>query len=135
ASIFVLRRGDIKQPLDAVGPGALDCVTALKANFDVKQEGARRAALARWITDPANPLTWRSVVNRVWHHHFGQDIVDTPNDLGRMGSLPTHPELLDWLAIEFRDGGGSLKKLHRLIMTSAAYRRVSTHDAANAKRD
>src|SRR5207253_3245877 len=96
---------------------------------------ARRAALARWLTDPANVLTWRSIVNRVWHHHFGRGIVDSPNDLGRMGSLPTHPELLDWLAVEFRDGGGSLKKLHRLIVLSAAYRQVSTHDEANAKRD
>src|SRR5207244_2693056 len=101
ALIHILKRGDIKQPLDAVGPGALDCVTALKAEFDAKQEGARRAALARWITDPANPLTWRSIVNRVWHHHFGQGIVDSPNDLGRMGSLPSHPELLDWLTVEF----------------------------------
>lgn len=135
ALIHILRRGDMKQPMDAVGPGALDCVTALKPEFDVKHEGARRAALARWITDPANPLTWRSIVNRVWHHHFGQGIVDSPNDLGRMGSLPSHPELLDWLAIEFRDNGGSLKKLHRMIVLSAAYRQVSAHEDANAKRD
>ncbi|MBI3824133.1 MAG: PSD1 domain-containing protein [Planctomycetes bacterium] len=146
AAIFVLKRGDIKQPLDAVSPGALDCVTALKGDFDVPilpsppgrgvgGEGPRRAALARWITDPANPLTWRSIVNRVWHHHFGQGIVDTPNDLGRMGASPSHPELLDYLAAEFRDGGGSLKKLHRMIVISAAYRQVSAHDDANAKRD
>src|SRR5262249_6072093 len=64
----------------------------------------------------------RSIVNRVWHYHFGRGIVDTPNDLGRMGARPSHPELLDWLAVTFRDGGGSLKKLHRLMVTSAAYR-------------
>ncbi len=133
--IHILRRGDVKQPLDPVGPGALDCLPSLKADFDVKDEGARRAALAKWITDPANPLTWRSIVNRVWHHHFGQGIVDSPNDLGRMGSPPSHPELLDWLAAEFRDGGGSLKKLHRMIVLSAAYRQVSAHDEANARRD
>jgi mono/diheme cytochrome c family protein len=145
ALIHILRRGDIKQPTEPVGPGALDCVTALKADFDpvlpspsgrgAGGEGARRAALARWITDPANPLTWRSIVNRVWHYHFGHGIVDSPNDLGRMGSLPSHPELLDWLAVAFRDGGGSFKKLHRMIVLSAAYRQVSAHDEANAKRD
>ena len=144
ALIHILRRGDIKQPQDAVSPGALDCVTALKGDFNILPsppgrgaggEGLRRAALAKWLTDPANPLTWRSIVNRVWHYHFGQGIVNTPNDLGRMGSLPSHPELLDWLAVEFRDGGGSFKKLHRLIVTSAAYRQVTTHDDANAKRD
>ena len=92
---------------------------------DLKDEGARRAALAKWITDPANPLTWRSIVNRAWQYHFGRGLVDTPNDFGRMGGMPTHPELLDWLAVEFRDGGGSIKKLHRLIVTSAAYRQVA----------
>jgi hypothetical protein len=91
--------------------------------------------LAKWITDKNNPLTWRSIVNRVWHYHFGQGIVDTPNDLGRMGGLPSHPELLDYLAAEFRDRGGSFKKLHRMLVLSAAYRQVSTHDEANAKRD
>ena len=78
----------------------------------------------------ATSLTWRSIVNRVWHYHFGRGIVDTPNDFGRNGAPPTHPELLDWLAVEFRDGGGSLKKLHRLIVLSAAYRQSSAHDAA-----
>jgi hypothetical protein len=84
--------------------------------------------LAEWIIDPQNPFAWRSIVNRVWQHHFGHGIVATPNDFGRMGSLPTHPELLDWLAREFRDGGGfirtpqSIKALHRLIVTSAVYR-------------
>ena len=75
---------------------------------------------------PDNPLTWRSIVNRVWQYHFGRGLVDTPNDFGRMGQLPTHPELLDWLAAEFRDGGQSLKQLHRLIVTSATYRQAST---------
>jgi hypothetical protein len=135
--IHVLRRGDVTQPLAAVGPGALDCVTALKADFVVpeKYEGARRAELARWITNPKNVLAWRSIVNRVWHYHFGRGIVDSPNDLGRLGGLPSHPELLDWLAVEFRDGHGSLKALHRLIVTSAAYRQVCDHDAAKAKID
>ena len=99
-------------------------LTALRARRP-DGRGQRRAALARWLTDPANVLTWRSIVNRVWHYHFGRGIVDTPNDFGRMGAAPTHPELLDWLAVEFRDGGGSLKELHRLIVTSATYRQSS----------
>ncbi|HEY6168157.1 MAG TPA: DUF1553 domain-containing protein, partial [Verrucomicrobiae bacterium] len=82
-------------------------------------------ALSKWLTDPQNPLTWRSIVNRVWLYHFGRGLVDTPNDFGRMGQLPTHPELLDWLAAEFRDGGQSFKKLHKLIVTSATYRQAS----------
>jgi len=97
-------------------------------------EGNRRAALANWIADDANLLTWRSIVNRVWQYHFGKGLVDTPNDFGRNGSRPTHPELLDYLASEFRDAD-SFKKLHRLILLSATYRQTSSHDAANAKRD
>jgi hypothetical protein len=91
----------------------------------VSHEGHRRAVLAHWITDPRHPLTWRSFVIRVWQYHFGRGIVDTPNDFGHMGGRPSHPELLDWLAVEFRDGGQSLKRLHRLIVTSAVYRQAS----------
>ena len=69
----------------------------------------RRAALARWISDPRNILTWRSLVNRVWHYHFGRGIVETPSDFGQMGALPTHPELLDWLAVTFLETAGSIK--------------------------
>jgi hypothetical protein len=102
---------------------------------DPKNEGSRRAALARWITDPKNSLTWRSIVNRVWHYHFGRGIVVTPNDLGRMGALPTHPELLDWLAADFQESGGSLKRLHRLIVTSAVYRQASRYQPSYAAID
>ena len=98
-------------------------------------ESARRAALARWITDPRNPLTWRSIVNRVWHWHFGRGLVSTPSDFGRMGALPSHPELLDWLADQFLESGGSLKSLHRLIVTSAVYRQSVRHDASFAAID
>jgi hypothetical protein len=136
--IFVLHRGDVEQKREQVTPGALSCVKELDADFkDVKEndEGSRRAALARWVADNRNPLTWRSIVNRVWHYHFGRGIVDTPSDLGRNGSRPTHPELLDWLAVEFRDGGGSFKKLHRLIVTSAAYRQSSADNPEAAKID
>ncbi len=92
-------------------------------------------ALAKWLSDPNNVLTWRSIVNRVWHYHFGRGIVATPNDFGRMGGALTHPELLDWLAVHFRDGGGSLKQLHRLIVTSAVYRQSSQHRADCARAD
>ncbi len=140
--IHVLPRGDVTRPGKEVGPGALSAVAALPAVFDLPPghpEGARRAALANWLTDPRNPLVWRSIVNRVWLYHFGRGIVDTPNDFGRMGQLPTHSELLDWLAADFRDNGQSLKRLHKLLMTSSTYRQASasdpaaeTADAANA---
>src|SRR4029077_12973084 len=103
--VQVLKRGEILKPLEPASPGALTCVGTLTARFELPAgagESARRAALARWLSDPQNPLTWRSVVNRVWQHHFGRGLVDTPNDFGHMGSLPSHPELLDWLAVEFR---------------------------------
>jgi hypothetical protein len=136
--IHVLRRGDVRQPGELVSPAALSCVPGLPGEMhvgDPGDEAARRAALARWIADPRNVLTWRCAVNRVWHHHFGRGLADTPSDLGRMGGAPSHADLLDWLAVEFRDGGGSLKKLHRLIVTSAAYRRSSRHDPVAAARD
>ena len=136
--IHVLRRGDVQSPLAEAPPGAVELVRALRPEFELdnpRDEAARRAALARWITAPENMLAWRSIVNRVWHWHFGRGLVDTPNDFGKMGSPPTHPELLDWLAVEFRDSGGSLKRLHKLLVTSAAYRQVSTHRAAAARVD
>ena len=136
--IFVLKRGDVSSPDKEVGPGALPFAKELTSQFDLPKdapEGARRVALARWITDDRNPLTWRVIVNRVWHYHFGRGLSDTANDFGRMGSQPTHPELLDWLAVDFRDGGQSLKKLHRLIVTSATYRQSSLGNPANEKID
>jgi hypothetical protein len=113
-------------------PGTLSALTFAPARFALPAEapeGERRAALARWLTDPANPLTWRSIVNRVWQYHFGRGLVDTPDDFGRNGSRPTHPELLDWLAADFRDQGGSLKALHRRIVTSETYRQASAGNA------
>jgi hypothetical protein len=123
--VNILRRGDIGKPGEVAKPGAIAAIQELKGRFDCSDEGARRKALADWLVDERNPLTWRSIVNRVWHHHFGRGLVDTLNDFGRMGSEPTHPELLDWMATEFRDSGGSLKSLHRLIVTSETYRRAS----------
>lgn len=130
--IFLLARGQVTHPLHEVTPGTLAALDFQPSTFPAEvhsNEGKRRVALARWITDPNNPLTWRSIVNRVWLYHFGRGLVDTPNDLGRNGGLPSHPELLDWLAIQFRDGGGSLKKLHKLIVTSETYQQSSAHNA------
>ena len=136
--VHLLERGSVDAPLHPVEPGAVTSIEALPARFELEEgqpEGARRAALADWIVDKRNPLTWRSIVNRVWRHHFGRGLVDTPNDFGRMGEKPTHPELLDWLAADFRDHGGSLKRLHRQILLSDAYRRSTAHDGTNAAID
>jgi hypothetical protein len=96
----------------------------------------RRRALAEWLASRQNPLTARVIVNRIWHHHFGRGIVATLDNFGRMGERPTHPELLDWLAVEFMNRGWSIKQMHRLIMTSAAYRMASSFEhAANAETD
>jgi hypothetical protein len=137
--IQVLRRGDVRQPTATAAPGALACVGGLEARFKLpnpEDEGDRRAALAHWLADPRNVLTWRSIVNRVWHYHLGRGIAASPNDLGRMGARPTHPELLDWLAVWFRDDAqGSLKRLHRLLVTSAAYTQSSAHRPDCALKD
>jgi mono/diheme cytochrome c family protein len=136
--IHLLRRGDVKAPAELVEPGALGCLDGLAHDFALtgaQDEGSRRAALAQWIVDPANVLARRSIVNRVWQYHFGAGLVDTPNDFGRMGSQPSHPELLDWLAVEFLEQGESLKKLHKLIVTSSVYRQASDENVENARFD
>ncbi|MEM1068183.1 MAG: DUF1553 domain-containing protein [Planctomycetota bacterium] len=133
--IAVLHRGDIRQPTQTVGPGVLPLSADDEWKMHVDSESERRARLARWLSDPNHPLVWRSIVNRIWQHHFGEGIVSTPNDFGRMGSLPTHPKLLDWLAAEFRDGGQSLKQLHRLIVHSRAYRQISDDQPGNVEID
>jgi len=132
--IALLARGDVKRPGKLVPPGALSLLAALPSRFELGAEAVeseRRAALAEWLSDERNSLTWRSIVNRVWQYHFGRGIVETSNDFGKMGSLPTHPELLDWLAVWFRDEAhGSLKALHKLIVTSETYRQTSVPDEA-----
>jgi hypothetical protein len=136
--VRVLNRGDIHHPGKETGPGALACVDGLPARFALAggdDESARRAALARWLSDPRNPLTYRSIVNRVWQWHFGRGLVATPSDFGRMGASPSHPELLDWLTSRFIESGGSLKALHRLIVTSAVYRQSVRHEPNFAATD
>ncbi|MBT5124289.1 MAG: DUF1553 domain-containing protein [Planctomycetaceae bacterium] len=131
--IHVLARGDIRNPLELANPGSIP-VLSETGRFELADnhaEGDRRAALALWLTQRKQPLTWRSIVNRIWQHHFGKGIVNSPNDFGRMGRLPTHPELLDYLAQQFRDNGQSIKELQRLIVTSSVYRQGSKHDTKN----
>ena len=136
--IHVLARGDIQKPGKQVGPGTLPLPNMPAWQFRLPkehEESQRRIALANWLVDKNHPLTWRSIVNRIWLYHFGNGIVETPNDFGRMGKRPTHPELLDWLAVEFRDGGQSMKKMHRLIVLSSTYRQESKSHAENEKSD
>ena len=136
--VHILKRGEFDKPIGDAESGVLSAVKVLPARFTnahAGDESERRASLADWIADDKNPLTWRSIANRVWHYHFGRGICDTPSDFGRMGGVPSHPELLDWLACELRDSGGSLKHLHRLIVTSVAYRQSSEHREEGAKLD
>ncbi len=123
----ILTGGDPFTPGEKVAPGVLSVLGALqKTPVPTTIEGRRRA-LAEWIADPANPLTTRTFVNRVWLWHFGRPLAGNPNNFGSTGQKPTHPELLDWLAATFVEQGWSLKALHRAIMTSEAYARSATH--------
>ncbi|MCW5557448.1 MAG: DUF1553 domain-containing protein [Verrucomicrobiae bacterium] len=128
AETRVLHQGDHTQPREVVAPGFLSALdpnpAPLTASRNPKTSGRRRT-LADWIASPRNPLTARVLVNRLWQQHFGAGLVVTPNDFGLGGARPTHPELLDWLAGELVRGGWSVKRLQRLMVTSAAYRRQS----------
>ncbi|SIO22841.1 Planctomycete cytochrome C [Singulisphaera sp. GP187] len=127
-------RGDIQQPRQAVQPGELVVLTAASETPDIPVDdpalptSGRRLAYARHLTNGKHPLVARVLVNRVWLHHFGRGIVNTPGDFGMLGDRPSHPALLDWLADEFMSNGWSLKKLHRLILTSTAYRQSSRRE-------
>jgi hypothetical protein len=130
-----LHRGDPMQKRELIVPAAL---SFFNAKLQLAQDGPereRRLALAKWITDPANPLTARVIVNRIWQHHFGEGIVSTPSDFGVNGARPTHPELLDWLASELVAGGWRLKRLHRLMVLSATYRQSSAANGVGLTRD
>lgn len=126
AQIFV--RGDPKRPGKTVPRGFPQ---VLHSGKEPKiGSGSGRLELADWITRPENPLTTRVIVNRIWQHHFGEGLVRTPSDFGERGERPTHPELLDYLAKQFLDSGGSIKAMHRQIMLSAAYRQSSSGSAS-----
>ena len=137
---YFLIRGDPFSPGSPMSPGFLTVATygdpATELPRPDGRTSGRRLALAEWIASQDNPLTARVMVNRIWHHHFGRGIVRTLDNLGRMGDEPTHPALLDWLAVEFMDRGWSLKEMHRLMMTSEAYQMASAHeDAGNRAAD
>lgn len=133
-----LIRGDVNSPDEVVTPGALAAVVTVEPDFGLPAdapEAQRRLKFAEWLTDPRNPLPARVMANRVWHFHFGQGIVSTPNDFGASGARPEHPELLDWLAVKFIESGWSVKALHRLIVNSATYRQESRFNPAAAAVD
>jgi hypothetical protein len=133
-----LIRGEVTSPDEIVTPGALAAVAGLNPDFGLAAdapEAQRRLKFAGWLTDPGNPLPARVMVNRVWHYHFGQGIVATPNDFGTGGSVPSHPELLDWLAGQLIQSGWSVKALHRLIVHSPVYRQSSAFNARAAALD
>ncbi|MFN7803539.1 MAG: DUF1553 domain-containing protein [Planctomycetaceae bacterium] len=141
----LLDRGNPAAPRELVSPGAFRAVASLQADFDLADDAPdadRRRRLAEWLSSPRNPLTARVIVNRLWHHHFGVGLVDTPNDLGFNGGRPSHPELLDWLAAELVEPSlgpvaqripWSLKHIHRLILNSATWRQSSRRNP-NAER-
>ena len=121
----VLTGGDPFSPSERVKPGVLSVLTMVpRADLPEGIEG-RRKAFAAWVASPQNPLTMRAIVNRIWMWHFGESLAGNPNNFGSTGKKPTHPALLDFLAATFAEQGGSFKAMHRLIMTSAAYRRSS----------
>ncbi|MBT4667208.1 MAG: DUF1553 domain-containing protein [Opitutae bacterium] len=136
--IRFLHRGDVTQPGEEVSPGTLPIFKEEAWQFDLPEkhdESARRAALAKWLVRKDHPLTWRTIANRVWQWHFGQGLVPSPNDFGELGQTPSHPELLDWLALRFRNQGGSFKKMHKLLVMSATYRQTSNGNESFAKAD
>jgi len=126
----LLYRGDPMMERETIAPGGIDVVLAGLALPEDSSEQKRRLALAKWLTDPRNPLTPRVIVNRIWQHHFGTGIVDTPSDFGAMGSRPTHPELLDWLAADLLRNEWRMKAIHREILLSQAYQQSSQPNAA-----
>ena len=117
-------RGDPTAPREQVAPGAIDSLTSLRLASDAPEQ-QRRVAMANWIASPDNPLPARVMVNRLWQFHFGVGIVDTPSDFGKNGTPPSHPMLLDWLASELVDQGWSIKKMHRLILSSMTWQQDS----------
>ena len=137
----LLKRGNYLTPGREVGPGVPSMLTDGQTPLDIKppwpgaKQSGRRLALARWLTEPDQPLTARVIVNRIWKHHFGQALVATPGNFGVTGAKPTHPQLLDWLAVEFVQQGWSVKELHRLILTSHTYRMSSQVTAGSLTAD
>lgn len=128
---YVLRRGNYLSPGKEVGPGVPGIFSSSQIPFEIvppwegSRKTGRRLAFARWLVSPKHPLTSRVMVNRIWKHHFANGIVKSLSNFGRVGQLPSHPELLDWLSIQFVQQGWSIKSMHRLIMNSSTYRQSS----------
>ena len=135
SAMRLLQRGNVEMPGPRVEPGALTVLSEPGKSDIVRPPDAQgktsgyRLAFARWLTSRDHPLTARVMVNRVWQQHFGRGIVETPDNFGKLGAAPTHPELLDWLAVDFMKNGWTMKRLHRLIMTSSVYRQSSSQPA------
>jgi hypothetical protein len=131
---FVLAGGERSAKGASVEPGFLERIVgkseAAKIGYAGRYRSGRRQALAEWIASPANPLTARVMVNRIWQHHFGEGLVRTPSDFGMNGDRPSHPELLDWLATQFVEKKWSVKAMHRLMLTSNTYRQSTRHPEA-----
>ncbi len=136
---YFLHRGSPDAPGSLMAPGVLSAATAGEWPFPAPpatgRSSWRRRGLAEWLVHRDNPLTARVMVNRLWQHHFGEGIVRTPSNFGKMGEPPSHPQLLDWLAVEFMDRGWSLKAMHRLMLTSQAYQMSSRDLPANVAVD
>jgi cytochrome c553 len=134
-----LHRGSAGQKGSVMAPGVISVTQESEWPFPAPPEGAksshRREHFARWVVDPKNPLTSRVMVNRIWQQHFGEGLVRTPNNFGKMGERPTHPELLDYLASEFVAQGWRMKPIHKLILMSEAYRMASDDSAVNLAKD
>lgn len=129
---FVFYRGDHEQPKQQVEPGDLSILpdsAVFAADDSSLATSGRRLAFARYLTSGRHPLFARVIVNRIWLHHFGRGLVNSPGDFGILGSRPTHPQLLDWLAAEFVESGWSVKAVHRLIMKSTVYRQAAADSA------
>src|SRR5688572_11398044 len=134
----ILNRGDFKKKGEKVTPGYLSALNPgppIEEPTEFLFVPQRRKALALWLTSPDQPLLARVMVNRIWQGHFGKGTVGTPNDFGRQGDLPTHPELLDWLAVEFAERGWSIKQMHRTIMLSNTYRASSVASPESLQND
>ncbi|QDT25247.1 Planctomycete cytochrome C [Gimesia panareensis] len=134
----LLRRGSVAAPAGVVQPGGLQAIRGLEGDLKLAPESSdrdRRLRFARWVTDAQNPLFARVIVNRIWHYHFGQGLVNTPNDFGFNGGRCSHPELLDWLAIQLKENNWSLKALQREILLSATFRQSSEVDLEAMKVD
>lgn len=132
---FVHQGGDPMKPTEPVAPAGLAVLDHVMKPYELDrnaEQGERRLALARWITNDSNPLTARVLANRVWQYHFGTGIVDTPSDFGFLGSRPTHPELLDYLSRRLIDNGWHIKSLHREILLSKTYRQSSSEQGSNS---